>query len=173
MFAYVQFSDMVCYDEGSAQCIISNMMPGATKMKITLMVRPSYTVVKLFNDIKTQLDVDNFDILLQKSKEAKEIIISEQDDRTLSEIGIDFSSAKKRTTLKLVPFRSNSQRRSAIVTANEADSTVPKISDDDELALGASASPVESNSPPIILPLFSEEPTSACNNDSISLYPCK
>lgn len=64
---------MVCHDEGSANCIISNMMPGATKKKIILTVRPSYTVSKLFSDIKTQLDVDNFDVLLATSKDSEEV----------------------------------------------------------------------------------------------------
>lgn len=64
---------MVCSDEGSVQCIISNLMPGATKKKITLLVRPSYTVPQLFNDIKTQLDVDNFEIVMQTSKDGEEV----------------------------------------------------------------------------------------------------
>lgn len=66
-------ADMVSYEEGSAQCIICNKMPGATKKKITLMVRPSYTVSKLFNDIKTQLDVDNFEVVFQITKSAKQV----------------------------------------------------------------------------------------------------
>lgn len=184
--------DMVCYEEGSAQCIISNMMPGATKKRLTLLVRPSYKVSQLFSDIKCQLDVDNFDISLQTSKEEEEVIvshcicasflndfllfgfqtiISENEDKTLSEIGIDFSS-KKHTTIKLIPANSSVHRRSAIITS-EADTTLPNSLDDDELALGASASPVEPNSSPIPLPLFSEEPTTRSHNDSITLYPSK
>lgn len=91
--------------------------------------------------------------------------------KTLSEVGIDFTSSK-RTTLKLVPPSSSNltQRRSAII---EADSTVTNVLDDDELALGASASPVEANSSPIPLPLFSEEATSTSHSETISLYPCK
>lgn len=63
---------MVCYDEGSAQCIILNMMPGASAKKITLMVRPSEKVSALFNDIKNQMQVDNFDISLQSSASNEE-----------------------------------------------------------------------------------------------------
>lgn len=94
--------------------------------------------------------------------------------KTLSEVGIDFTSSK-RTTLKLVPPSSSNltQRRSAIVNTSEADSTVTNPLDDDELALGASASPVETNSSPIPLPLFSDEPTSTTHTETISLYPCK
>lgn len=88
----------------------------------------------------------------------------------LSETGIDFTSKKNRTTIKLVPTSNLVYRRSAIVS--EADSTLPGSLDDEELALGASASPVEPTSSPIPLPLFSEEPVTRNHNDSISLYPC-
>ncbi|XP_031619612.1 ubiquitin carboxyl-terminal hydrolase 47 isoform X2 [Contarinia nasturtii] len=160
---------MVCYEEGNAQCIhIKNMIPGASTKKITLMVRPSNRVSTLFSDIKNQMQVDNFDISLQTSaSEEEEILISENEDKTLSEIGIDFSSTKNKTTIKLVPTSQSVHRRSAIVS--EADSTLQL--DDEELALGASASPVEPTSSPIPLPLFSEEPVTRNHNDSISLYP--
>lgn len=100
-------------------------------------------------------------------------MISENEDKTLSEIGIDFSSTKNQnTTIKIVPINSLIHRRSAIVS--EADSTLPSSMDDEELALalGASASPVEPTSSPIPLPLFSEEPSTRNHNDSLSLYPC-
>lgn len=73
---------MVCGDEGSAQCIISNLMPGATKKKITLMVRPSYTVLQLFSDIKTQLDVDDFEIVMQTSKDGEEVFVQPNPEKT-------------------------------------------------------------------------------------------
>lgn len=72
-FSLFRFLDMVCGDEGSVQCIISNLMPGATVKKITLMVRPSNTVSQLFSDIKTQLEVDNFEIVMQTSKDGEEV----------------------------------------------------------------------------------------------------
>lgn len=105
------------------------------------------------------------------SRNESQIVIAEHEMKTLSEVGIDFTSSK-RTTLKLVPPSSSNltQRRSAII---EADSTVTNVLDDDELALGASASPVEANSSPIPLPLFSEEATSTSHSETISLYPCK
>lgn len=99
-----------------------------------------------------------------------QILIGENEDKTLSEIGIDFTATKKRTTIKLVPMHHLVHRRSAIMS--EADSTLPNSLDDEELALGASASPVEPTSSPIPLPLFSEEPMTRNHNDSISLYPC-
>lgn len=77
LFLFSFSVDMVCGDEGSVQCIISNLMPGATKKKITLMVRPSNTVPQLFSDIKTQLDVDNFEIVMQTTKDGEEVCVSE------------------------------------------------------------------------------------------------
>lgn len=102
------------------------------------------------------------------------MVITEHEMKTMSEVGVDFTSSK-RTTLKLVPPASSNltQRRLAIVDNNEADSTVTNPLDDDDLALGASASPVETNSSPIPLPLFSDEPTSTSHSETISLYPCK
>lgn len=102
------------------------------------------------------------------------VTIRESEDKTLSEIGINFApstqSPKNSIVMKLVPQyspNSLSQRRPAIVGTCEADSTVPNTLDDDELALGASASPVEPTSSPIPLPLFSEEPTSTSKVDRL------
>lgn len=65
---------MVCYDEGSsAQCVILNMMSGAVTSRIILCVRPSYKVCDLFNDIKNQMQVDNFDMSLKTSTEEEEV----------------------------------------------------------------------------------------------------
>lgn len=65
--------DMVCYEEGSAQCVVHNTMPGATTKRITLMVRPSYKVSQLFDDIRNQMQVENFDVSLQTHKEEEEV----------------------------------------------------------------------------------------------------
>lgn len=64
---------MVCNEERSAQCIILNMLPDAQMKKITLTVRPSNKVSKLFSDIKNQMQVENFDISLQMSAEEEEV----------------------------------------------------------------------------------------------------
>lgn len=65
---------MVCYEEGSTQCVILNMMPGAVNKKIILTVRPSYKVSTLFSDIKNQMQVESFDMSLQSSAEEEEVI---------------------------------------------------------------------------------------------------
>lgn len=52
-----------------------------------------------------------------------QVLINENEDKTLSEIGIDFT--KERTTIKLVPINHSVHRRSAIVS--EADSTLPQL----------------------------------------------
>lgn len=59
--------------ERSTLCIILNLMPGATEKKITLMVRPSNTVPQLFGDIRRQLNVDNFEIVMQTTKDGDEV----------------------------------------------------------------------------------------------------
>lgn len=139
---------MVCSNEGSAQCIVNNLVPDATKKRATLIVRPSYTISILFEQIKNQLDVDKFDILMQTSKTSEEIRFNESDNnKTLADIGIDFSSGQNRTTIKLVPVDSSNEmtqdgeietytmkaRRSAIVSTAEADSAaVPNPLDGDE-----------------------------------------
>lgn len=67
--------DMVCCEEGSAQCVVHNTMPGATTKRITLMVRPSYKVSQLFHDIRNQMQVENFDVSLQTHKEEEEVSV--------------------------------------------------------------------------------------------------
>lgn len=62
-----------------------------------------------------------------------------------------------------------SQQRRKAVFDGDADSTVPE---DLDLALGASASPVETESSIIALPLFSDEPTSS-SNDNTMMYPSR
>lgn len=70
---FLHFLDMVCYEEGTAQCVILNMTPGANTKKIILTVRPSNKVSTLFSDIKNQMSVENFDISLQASAEEDEV----------------------------------------------------------------------------------------------------
>lgn len=148
-------------------------MPDAPSKKITLLVRPSYTISRLFEDIRRQMDItEKFDILLTTSKDSDEVTITENDNQTLGNIGIKFTQEKSRTTMKLVPASPTVQlkRRSAIVSTSEADSTVTNPSDYDELALGTSASPVEATtSSPIPITLI-EETSLSCNNDSVGLY---
>lgn len=74
------------------------------------------------------------------------------EDKTLSEIGIDFSSNKERTTIKLLPSNSKMQRRSAIVA--EADSASYNSMQDEELPMGATAD-------------------SPLHNKRVSIYACK
>lgn len=63
---------MVCHDEGSTQCIVLNMMHSGPK-RITLMIRPSNKVSQLIDDIKNQMQVDNFDISVQLAKHQEEV----------------------------------------------------------------------------------------------------
>lgn len=192
---------MVSFDDRAVPCTICNPTPNATKKKCILIIRSSYTVSKLFNDIKTQMDVDNFEVQLETPRSAGQITLRES-DKTLKEVGIDFNSQQK-LMLTLVPVpvpvpmsvpvpmivptldqaevdgkaetqepdqapAPSTHRRKAIFE-NAPDSTVP---DDMDLALGASASPIEPEAPVSVLPLFSDEPTSSTSDNSQS-YPCK
>lgn len=63
-------ADMVTKDENSAICIVLNKLPNAKLNKISLLVRPSYTVAKLFEDIRLQLEInDNFELILNRTGE--------------------------------------------------------------------------------------------------------
>lgn len=54
-------------ENNSAECIVQNKLPNAKLKKITLKVRPSYTVDKLFSDIRRQLEItDNFILILER-----------------------------------------------------------------------------------------------------------
>lgn len=87
-------SAMVSFDGRAIMCTICNPLPNASKKKITLMVRASYTVSQLFSDIKTQMDVDNFEVQWNAVSSEK-IIMRESDKKTLKEVGIDFGSQQK------------------------------------------------------------------------------
>lgn len=54
------------------------------------MVRPSNTVPQLFGDIKTQLDVDNFEIVMQTSKDGEEVCVTWPDAPSI-DLCTDFS----------------------------------------------------------------------------------
>lgn len=47
------------------------------------MVRPSYTVLQLFSDIKTQLDVDDFEIVMQTSKDGEEVYVPPNSEKKM------------------------------------------------------------------------------------------
>lgn len=181
--------DMVSFDERLVPCTIHNSAKTATKKKINMMLRSTLTVSQLFAEIRKEMGVHtNFVVKFTPTNpdvaDQKVVTMHESDNKMMHELGINFES-QHRLFLNLVSVPSadqvdshvNSspdseiealpaptQRRKAIFEG-APDSTV---ADDMDLALGASASPVDSDGTISILPLFSDEPSS-----STSVYPCK
>lgn len=74
--------------------------------------------------------------------------------------------------LKLVPPTAHLLHRRPAIVDNDVDSTgIPTIYDDD-LALGASASPVEPENLVVMLPIINDESTSS-TNDQTRFQPCE
>jgi hypothetical protein len=53
---------MVCIEAGEAICIIFDARPISKQKKFSLVVRPNYTVERLFEEIKCLSDCKNFDL---------------------------------------------------------------------------------------------------------------
>lgn len=64
---------MVTADEGSTICIVLDSMPDSTQKRQKLMVRPSYKVTELLDDIRRQYSYDSFLLRLQTTKEARPV----------------------------------------------------------------------------------------------------
>lgn len=57
--------DMVLLDEDYTICTIRNTIENSEIKKLSLTVRPSYTVEKLYSDVRTQLDISEFTLVLE------------------------------------------------------------------------------------------------------------
>lgn len=58
--------------EETAKCLVQNKLPAAEKKRIFLQVRPSDPVCNIYRDIRTQLEIINFHLYLQVSKDLEE-----------------------------------------------------------------------------------------------------
>uniref|UniRef100_A0A336ME11 Ubiquitin carboxyl-terminal hydrolase 47 n=1 Tax=Culicoides sonorensis TaxID=179676 RepID=A0A336ME11_CULSO len=184
---------MVSSDEGSTVCIVLDHMPDSQQKRQLLIVRPSYLVVDLLDDIKRQYQYHTFDLKLKTTKDADSIILNNFKGKTLLEAGLKFTpefrntlvienpslssqaasdnpdgqsvvkKKKKPEAMNLSGVNNNNHNK----TLNDSSSTegTNKLSNgdtkmsneeskvtendvcsDDDLDLGASASPTESNS---------------------------
>ena len=61
---------MGCVEEGSTVCYVHNKMSCAEVKKIILLVRPSDTIAKLFDDVSRLINFEDFELVLQTSKDA-------------------------------------------------------------------------------------------------------
>lgn len=65
--------EMVTSEEGSTICILLDSMPDSTQKRQKLLVRPSYKVTELIEDIRRQYSYDSFLLRLQTTKEARPV----------------------------------------------------------------------------------------------------
>lgn len=66
---------MVCLNEGSTVCIVRDTMPDSSQGKISIVVRPSYLVHQLITDVGRQFQYEEFELLLQASKDSNHVRI--------------------------------------------------------------------------------------------------
>lgn len=64
---------MVLLDEDYTICTIRNTIENSEIKKLSLTVRPSYTVSKLYSDVRTQLDISEFSLVLENLPSANHV----------------------------------------------------------------------------------------------------
>ncbi|CAO1302522.1 unnamed protein product [Diamesa serratosioi] len=82
---------MECFlEEDKAICKILDVTPNSAQKNYSLVVRQSYTVKQLIDDISTQYNYKSFEITLQSSKKlGNDVKLNGRLDEKLSDIGID------------------------------------------------------------------------------------
>uniref|UniRef100_A0A1L8DSM0 Ubiquitin carboxyl-terminal hydrolase 47 n=1 Tax=Nyssomyia neivai TaxID=330878 RepID=A0A1L8DSM0_9DIPT len=141
---------MVCpEDETSTKCIVKAI---STQTKWTFLVRPNYTVKAFLEDVARNSDIPKFQLLLETSNTEEFVLLNEQKDKTLLEVGINFDYDSVNNLL-LHPMKEEGTGNE--VTEKITINTLPMTDSmsDDDLALGASASPTESADTTTIPPL--------------------
>uniref|UniRef100_A0A7G3B1T1 Ubiquitin carboxyl-terminal hydrolase 47 n=1 Tax=Lutzomyia longipalpis TaxID=7200 RepID=A0A7G3B1T1_LUTLO len=141
---------MVCpEDETSTKCIVKTI---STQNKWTFLVRPNYTVKAFLEDVARNSEISNFQLFLETSNTEEFILLNEQKDKTLLEIGINFDYDSVNNLL-LHPMKEEDTGNE--VTEKITINTLPMTDSmsDDDLALGASASPTEPADSTTIPPL--------------------
>ncbi|CAH1708005.1 unnamed protein product [Chironomus riparius] len=171
---------MVYLDENKAVCRILDQHPNTTQKRLSFLVSPTLTAKEFIQQVSTQYSYEKFDLVLEYNK----INLNEHLDEKLTNLGIELkkrniinlnppNSSIKSTTVSttiikshtIVPKTDDIQPK---MIGNDAEMTEKQqnvkqgiaieteISSDDDLALGASASPTEntSNSPPALPALF-------------------
>lgn len=119
-------------------CVIKDPRQDSQQKRFCLKVRSQYTVAKLYEDVATQTIFPDFELVLPANEEAGAcgfdgISLHDKKHKKLTDVGINFTI---RNTLHIIP---------RVEDYSSANITVEtEMSSDDDLALGASASPVES-----------------------------
>lgn len=90
---------MVSNDEGSSVCIVLDLMPDSQEKRHLRVVRPSYRVVDLLDDIKRQYQYETFDLKLKTTKDAEPIDLNKHKGKTLLEVGFKFTKEYRNTLM--------------------------------------------------------------------------
>lgn len=121
-------------------CVIKDPRQDSQQKRFCVKVRSQYTVAKLYEDVATQTIFPDFELVLPVNDDASAgacgldgISLHDKKHKKLTDVGINFGI---RNTLHIIP---------RVEDYSSANITVEtEMSSDDDLALGASASPVES-----------------------------
>lgn len=149
---------MVCKDDESTLCTVIATTSRYTQ-KISFVLRPSYTVQAVFEIVETQFGQKNFDLgILTPTKEL--IRLDDKKTEMIYEVP-GFTKGGKNMLLLMCPDEAENTAPKKAETETETEAAVspitPDSSSDDDLILGASASPTEPDStltiPTIVPPL--------------------
>ncbi|KAF5276470.1 hypothetical protein FQA39_LY06539 [Lamprigera yunnana] len=123
---------MVCLsDEGTIMAVIRDTICEGPKKQSTIMLAPSKTVASVFVDVGADFHYqpDGFELMIQNNKTGDTLVLNQFKDKTLGEIGVSFDS-NVRNMLIINTLRNH---KNMTLVVNDAT--------DDDLLLGASASP--------------------------------
>lgn len=152
---------MVCPEEEEAICVIKDLSDDSVLKKFCVKVRSQYTVEKLFEHVGLQSSYPNFDLIIPShpdSNSTEGIKLYYLKQEKLTNVGIQFGGA--RNNLIICPLDESAMMNSS--------PRVDSLFSDDDMALGASASPVESSDcympapPPLPAPLFDSDSIQKC-----------
>ncbi|XP_055533774.1 ubiquitin carboxyl-terminal hydrolase 47 isoform X2 [Wyeomyia smithii] len=128
---------MVCSEVEEAQCVIRDPRSDSQQKRFIIKVRSHYTVAQLYNDVRLQTIFPDFELVLPTSEDTSTtdgITLHDKKHRKLADVGIKFGG---RNNLIIIP---------RVEDYSSTDITVEtEMSSDDDLVLGASASPIESS----------------------------
>ncbi|XP_026465548.1 ubiquitin carboxyl-terminal hydrolase 47-like isoform X2 [Ctenocephalides felis] len=123
-------------DEGSIVCIVHDNVPlnAGKPVKEPVYVRPSYPVMDLYLEIAMKFGYTNgqFELHLKSANDAAPIVLNEFFQKTCYEAGLSFTPGS-RNHIYINHLRNRNRRKA--------------IGEDDEFALGASASPLNDYPP--------------------------
>lgn len=172
--------DMQCAEIAST-CVVRDTTPGAKQKKLTVLVRPSFTVNQLYSTIAVQFPYEEFELTLKN--DTGNVSLKDKKDKLLQDVGITFNVEIKYVILLEQTPQARNNSSTVICNDKKNDevlvfSSPSKESSDDELALGASASPAGSDSGepssniplPPALPMLQGVDSITSNYKSIKFY---